>query len=97
MIYDEDREDLMTKEIRILADTPPSKELIPKYEKALEYLSDVPDIPENTTMLDQAAIKALIEEKDRAKARTMEEKIELRRKKALKERIKENMDKALEE
>ena len=96
-MINEDREDFMTKEIRILADTPPSRELIPKYEKALEYLSDVPDIPENTTMLDQAAIKALIEEKDRAKARTMEEKIELRRKKALKERIKENMDRALEE
>jgi hypothetical protein len=85
-----------TTKIRILADTPPSKDLIPKYEKALEYLADVPEIAEDTALLDKEAMKALIEEKNRAKARSMEEKIELRRKKALKEKIRENLDKALE-
>ncbi len=77
----------MTKEIRILADTPASKKLIPKYEEALEYLGDVPDVPEDTTVLDKKAIQALLEEKDLEKARDCEDKIELRRKKALKSKI----------
>ncbi|HPZ09859.1 MAG TPA: hypothetical protein PL110_17305 [Candidatus Eremiobacteraeota bacterium] len=90
----EDEKDFITKEIRMLADTPPKKELIPKYEQALEYLADLPEVAEDTGFLDLAAIKALVEEKNLKKARSYEEKIELRRKKALKEKIRENLDQA---
>ena len=81
----------MTKEIRILADAPPNKSLIDKYEEALLYLGDVPDIPEDTAVLDREAIKALLEEKNLDKARSCEDKIEMRRKKALKVKIKTNL------
>jgi hypothetical protein len=53
-MINEDREDFMTKEIRILADTPPSRELIPKYEKPWNICQTFLILPENTTMLDQA-------------------------------------------
>ena len=81
----------ITKEIRILADAPPDKNLIPKYEEALEYLRDVPEVPESTQLLDKEAIKAITEERNLDKARTCEEKIEMRRKMALREKIRHNL------
>ena len=84
-----------TKEIRILSEQAPSKTLIPKYEEALEYLGEIPDISENTTFLDQEALKAIIEEKNLMKARNYEDKIEMRRKRALRDKIIENLEAAL--
>jgi hypothetical protein len=84
-------EEDITKEIRMLADAPPSKGFIPRYQNALKYLGDIPDVPEDTTMLDAAAIKALIEERNMDKAKGFEEKLELRRKKVLKQKIMNKM------